>query len=99
MSGRRVLVFLCIVHGFTAKHWFTSSPRRGHLLEGLIDVRDLLGEYRVNAPSGVAAVAGSGRDNVAALLPEVPVERARLGYLVRAQILQVILPPHRGPTE
>jgi len=42
---------------------------------------------------------GAGRDNVAALLPEVPLERARLGYLVGAQTLQAILPPHSGPTE
>lgn len=42
---------------------------------------------------------GAGRDNVAGLLPEVPLAQARRGYAVGANVLQAILPAHVGPTE
>lgn len=42
---------------------------------------------------------GAGRDNIQALLPEVPYERARRGYATGARVLEAILPPHAGPTE
>ncbi len=42
---------------------------------------------------------GAGRDVVAALLPEVPLARARRGYTTGSRVLDAILPPHAGPTE
>ena len=42
---------------------------------------------------------GAGRANISALLPEVPLERARYGYVYGARVLQAILPEHEGPTE
>src|SRR5690625_1516849 len=42
---------------------------------------------------------GAGRDNVAQLMPEVSLTRARRGYVVGARVLQAILPEHAGPTE
>lgn len=41
---------------------------------------------------------GAGRDNVAALLPEIPMEYGRRGYAVGSRVLEAILPPHQGPT-
>lgn len=42
---------------------------------------------------------GAGRDNVAQLLPEVPLAQARRGYAVGSRVLQAVLPAHAGPTE
>ena len=42
---------------------------------------------------------GAGRDMVARLFPEVPLERARFGYSAGARVLEAILPKHAGPTE
>lgn len=42
---------------------------------------------------------GATRENVARLLPEVPLGDARLGYATGARVLQAVLPPHPGPTE
>ncbi|MGO1593523.1 MAG: arginase family protein, partial [Ancrocorticia sp.] len=42
---------------------------------------------------------GAGRDNVAELLPEVPLEEARRAYAVGTRVLEAILPEHDGPTE
>lgn len=42
---------------------------------------------------------GAGRDNVAELLSEVPLAQARRGYALGAEVLQMILPEHDGPTE
>lgn len=42
---------------------------------------------------------GATRENVARLLPEVPLGDARLGYATGARVLQAVLPPHSGPTE
>ena len=41
---------------------------------------------------------GAGRDMVAQLLPEVPLEQARHGYVLGARVLEAVLPPHPGPT-
>lgn len=41
---------------------------------------------------------GAGRDNVAALLPQFPLEDARRGYAVGARVLNALLPEHDGPT-
>jgi arginase len=42
---------------------------------------------------------GAGRDVVALLLPEVPIEEARRAYTVGNRVLEAILPAHSGPTE
>lgn len=42
---------------------------------------------------------GAGRENVEALLPEIPFAQARQGYAVGARVLEAILPSHAGPTE
>ncbi|MCQ9368361.1 arginase family protein [Brevibacterium sp. 91QC2O2] len=42
---------------------------------------------------------GAGRDTVAELLPEVPIDRARRSYALGTRVLQAILPDHPGPTE
>lgn len=42
---------------------------------------------------------GAGKDNVAFLLPQVPMPRARLAYAVGARVLDAVLPRHEGPTE
>lgn len=42
---------------------------------------------------------GAGRDNVAELLPEVPLEQARRGYATGTRVLEALLPEHYGPTE
>ncbi|HLS61832.1 MAG TPA: arginase family protein [Ruania sp.] len=42
---------------------------------------------------------GAGRQNVGLLLPELPEEEARHGYVAGARLLDAILPAHAGPTE
>lgn len=42
---------------------------------------------------------GAGRENVATLLPEFPIEEARRGYEVGSRVLDAVLPHHNGPTE
>ncbi|WP_018296356.1 arginase family protein [Corynebacterium lubricantis] len=42
---------------------------------------------------------GAGRDNVAGLLPELPLGVARKEYAVGAKVIQALLPDHAGPTE
>jgi arginase len=41
---------------------------------------------------------GAGRDMVAHLMPGVPLDQARRGYMTGTAVLQAILPPHDGPT-
>ncbi|MFT8787979.1 MAG: arginase family protein [Bifidobacterium psychraerophilum] len=42
---------------------------------------------------------GAGRDMVHHLLPEFPLEQARLGYAAGSKMLNAILPEHHGPSE
>jgi len=42
---------------------------------------------------------GAGRENVSLLLPELPEDLARRGYVAGAQVLDAMLPAHPGPTE
>ncbi len=41
---------------------------------------------------------GATRDNIAALIPELPVNQAQYGYSVGTAVLQAVLPAHAGPT-
>jgi arginase len=41
---------------------------------------------------------GAGRDMVAHLTPDIPIEQARRGYATGTAVLQAMLPPHDGPT-
>lgn len=41
---------------------------------------------------------GATAENVSSLLPEVPFDEARLGYMVGTAVLTAVLPPHDGPT-